>query len=199
MAVLPLSKRSVRELIRSSFEHPTYLLSSARRSQPNAAHLALATLSIADLRAKIAPGSTFTLITQNVDGLSRRALAIATSTQDSVVNDPSIIEMHGRLFDLLCTSESCRHMEPNFDSPVCLALSGTEQLFAADDQQLEPDISIGDLPRCSKCNALARPGVVWFGENLYEPERIQEIVDEADLCLVVGTSSTVSIFRIHST
>lgn len=106
--------------------------------------------------------------------------------------------MHGRLFDLLCTS--CDHMEPNFDSPVCPALSGTERLFAADDQQLEPNIPVGDLPRCPKCNALARPGVVWFGENLYEPEeRIQEIVDEANLCLVVGTSSTVSTFRIHST
>jgi len=163
----------------------------ARKAQPNAAHLALARLSIGSVREKIAPGSTFTLITQNVDGLSRRALAMATheSSQNSLVNDTSIIEMHGQLFDLLCTS--CGHMEPNFQSPVCMALSGTEDLVAVGNVDLEPTIPVNDLPRCSKCSALARPGVVWFGERLYEARKIQKIVDEADLCIVVGTSSTV--------
>ncbi|KZP24683.1 DHS-like NAD/FAD-binding domain-containing protein [Athelia psychrophila] len=161
----------------------------ARTAQPNAAHLALAALSMADVRDKIAPGSTFTLITQNVDGLSPRALATVNPSQDPTVNNPSIIEMHGRLFDLLCTS--CGHMELNFDSPVCPALAGTEKLVAAGEQELEPNISHSDLPRCSKCKALARPGVVWFGEALYEHDKIEKIVDAADLCLVIGTSSTV--------
>ena len=38
------------------------------------------------------------------------------------------------------------------------------------------------------------PGVVWFGEVPYHLQEIDEIVQKADLAIVVGTSSTV-----HST
>ena len=53
-------------------------------------------------------------------------------------------------------------------------------------------IPIADLPECSKCAALVRPGVVWFGEPPRDMDRIGEAVEQADLYLVVGTSSTVS-------
>jgi NAD+-dependent protein deacetylase sirtuin 5 len=53
-------------------------------------------------------------------------------------------------------------------------------------------IPIADLPKCFNCAALARPGVVWFGESPREMDRIGEAVDQADLYLVIGTSSTVS-------
>ena len=56
----------------------------------------------------------------------------------------------------------------------------------------EPEIDVKDLPKCRKCGSLARPGVVWFGERPWYLDEIDELVEEADLCIVVGTSSTVS-------
>jgi NAD-dependent deacetylase sirtuin 5 len=49
------------------------------RVQPNAAHIVLVKFSLSVFRETIAPGSTFTLITQNVDGLSTRVLALVKS------------------------------------------------------------------------------------------------------------------------
>lgn len=60
-------------------------------------------------------------------------------------------------------------------------------------------VPASQLPRCQNlinsniCGGLLRPHVVWFGENL-EPHilsRADEIVQKADVCLVVGTSSVV--------
>lgn len=170
----------------------------ARAAQPNKAHLALAKFSISSMRHAIAPGATFTLITQNVDGLSKRALdqiQVNAPPQDEPASkQPLMLEMHGRLFDVLCTSRSCEHVELNLDSPICPALSGTEKYLGTGKKSEEPDIPLEDLPRCSKCKSLARPGVVWFGEVPHHMPEIDEIVSKADLCLVVGTSSTVRHF-----
>jgi NAD+-dependent protein deacetylase sirtuin 5 len=70
-------------------------------------------------------------------------------------------------------------------------LSGTEELV--EKHTKEPDIPLENLPRCQKpsCNGLLRPGVVWFEEIPHHLEEINKIVDEADLALVVGTSSVV--------
>lgn len=57
--------------------------------------------------------------------------------------------------------------------------------------RMEPEIDEADLPRCRKCGALARPGVVWFGEIPHPIEDIFALVERADLALVIGTSSTV--------
>lgn len=57
---------------------------------------------------------------------------------------------------------------------------------------MEPEIDEADLPRCRKCGALARPGVVWFGEIPHHIEDIFALVERADLALVIGTSSTVN-------
>ncbi|KAK0388417.1 hypothetical protein NLU13_4661 [Sarocladium strictum] len=67
--------------------------------------------------------------------------------------------------------------------------------IGASDVRLSSGLSKGDLPQCPKCKlSILRPAVVWFGETLP-----QEIIEEADalfeepidLCLVIGTSSTV--------
>lgn len=173
-------------------------LRRVQTAQPNKAHLALAKFSIPSIRHSIAPEATFTLITQNVDGLSKRALdqVQANALQDQ---QPLMLEMHGRLFDVVCTSPSCKHIEPNFDSPICPALSGTEKYLEAGKESEEPIIPLEDLPRCSKCKSLARPGVVWFGETPHHMPEIDEIVNKADLCLVVGTSSTVRHFPSNTT
>jgi NAD-dependent deacetylase sirtuin 5 len=145
----------------------------------------------------VAPNATFTLITQNVDGLSPRALEQVLSLKtaegsipESDVDQAKIIEMHGRLFDVTCTSQSCGHTEFNMDSPICEALAGTED--SVEEGAMDPNIPVSALPRCSKCKNLVRPGVVWFGEAIQHEQVIDNLVDEADLCLVVGTSSTVS-------
>jgi NAD-dependent deacetylase len=48
-------------------------------------------------------------------------------------------------------------------------------------------------PVCEACGAMARPGVVWFGESLPVDvwERAEEASDEADVLLVIGTSAVV--------
>ncbi|TDL29331.1 DHS-like NAD/FAD-binding domain-containing protein [Rickenella mellea] len=169
-----------------------YRREKAASAEPNAAHIALAKFSLQSIRDQIAPESHFTLITQNVDGLSVRALKKVLNdtgkTQDDI-EEPAILEMHGRLFDIHCTSSACRHKETNLDSPICSALGGTEDLVDAG--VIEPNISLKDLPRCSNCGSLARPGVVWFGEVPQYMDQIDQLVNQADLCIVVGTSSTV--------
>lgn len=169
-------------------------LSRARAAVPNAAHTALALMACASFRHRIAPDSSFTLVTQNVDGLSTRALdqVLSNFSDDDRPNADEvsdILEMHGRLFDVVCTSQSCGHQEFNHDSPICPALAGMENLI--DVGVVEPIIPIKDLPRCSRCGELSRPGVVWFGEIPHHMDHIDELIDNADLCLVIGTSSTV--------
>lgn len=162
--------------------------------------MALAKFSIESIRKQIAPDATFTLITQNVDGLSTRALeearksllVLSSPESESALArseaQPQLLEMHGRLSDVLC--EECDHREPVSRSPICEALGGTEELVESG--VIEPIIDKADLPHCTKCGDLARPGVVWFGEIPLYQGTIDKLVDQADLCLVVGTSSTVS-------
>ena len=111
-------------------------------------------------------------------------------------NEITMIEMHGRLFDVLCTSMTCKHREYNDKSPICEALAGTEALMGHG--TTEPKISIEDLPRCSKCGELARPGVVWFDEKIHHSKEIGEVIHKADLCLIVGTSSVVCVIAYHA-
>ena len=124
----------------------------------------IAALSVKETLRQIFPSAeSFNLVTQNVDGLSLRALDQLTSTLASkktfeeVTPEPqSIIEMHGRLFETLCTQ--CGHREANRDSPICAALRGTDEIVERQGQEL--DIPLSDLPRCAQpdCGGLLRPG-----------------------------------------
>lgn len=168
-----------------------YRRESALRVKPNAAHYALARFTSPQVReAHCAPESTFTLITQNVDGLSPRALKEVSSSvtiPEETKDRPHVIEMHGRLFDVSCTE--CDHVVWNTTSPICPALAGTEKVLEASDNEVE--IPVDQLPRCEACGELARPGVVWFEEIPHHLDLIEELAEAANLCIVVGTSSTV--------
>ncbi|TQF10138.1 NAD-dependent deacylase [Myxococcus llanfairpwllgwyngyllgogerychwyrndrobwllllantysiliogogogochensis] len=59
-------------------------------AQPNAAHLALA-----EWAGRLGKGSTFTLLTQNVDGLHTRA------------GSPEVVELHGSLLRTCCSNPAC--------------------------------------------------------------------------------------------
>lgn len=161
---------------------------------PNAAHLSLAQLLLSSsddsLWKRIMPNAqSFHLITQNVDGLSGRALQEVRSAHDTAsIADAtsSIIEMHGNLFKTICTS--CRDARIDTRQPLSEGLRGTEDISGE-----YRSIPIGQLPRCEKsgCGGLLRPGVVWFGESIPELDRIQPLIHRCDLILVLGTSSTV--------
>ncbi len=91
--------------------------------------------------------------------------------------------MHGRLLDTLCTS--CGRREHNDANPLCPLLGPTSS------SREKAEVSLEDLPHCNACGGLLRPGVVWFGEIPHHLREINQVVEEADLCLVVGTSLTV--------
>jgi len=157
-----------------------YRRESALKAKPNAAHYALAALSIPERLKAIAPDAAFRLITQNIE-LSGQAL---NEIDPSRTTD--VLEMHGRLFETICNS--CGHREPNRNSPICSSLVGTENNLGT---EVEVEIPLEDLPRCDKCNGLLRPGVVWFEEVPHHLDEIDMIVAETDVVLVVGTSSKV--------
>ncbi len=153
---------------------------------------------------KVAPtAKTFHLVTQNVDRLSVQALDALTarlsgvSTMEApkkrVVFPNSILEMHGKIYDVKCTQ--CDYCEEDLSDPLCPALVAADASFKdyQDAGSKEINIPVEELPHCPKCNSLARPGVVWFDEKPYHLDEINTIVYKADMCLVIGTSSTVRV------
>ncbi|XP_064640724.1 NAD-dependent protein deacylase-like [Lineus longissimus] len=141
---------------------------------PNAGHVA-----IAECEKRLAKqGRRVVVITQNIDELHKRS------------GSENIIELHGNLFKTRCIK--CRHVEFNYDSPICAALDGKG---APDPDAVNAMIPAEELPRCKKdaCNGLLRPHVVWFGEGLDHEvlEKTDEELSKCDLCLVIGTSSVV--------
>ena len=120
---------------------------NCRGALPNAAHRAIACLD--DYLDRVM------VFTQNVDGLHRAA------------GSREIIEIHGNLQELKCTS--CHHQE------VAADFSG----------RLMP-------PRCPLCGGVLRPKVVLFGEVLPEEplERfIGALQSGFDIVFSIGTSS----------
>lgn len=79
----------------------------------------------------------------------------------------ALLEIHGSIWKLRCTECASEWL----DRTVPLAL----------------------LPRCPACGGLARPGVVWFGENLDAKiwAAAEQAVSTCDVFLVVGTSALV--------
>ena len=128
---------------------------------PNRGHMALARLALA--------GTPTTIVTQNVDGLHTRAAHEAGGGGDPSPALP--VEIHGAIDRDKCSA--CGVRTP-----------GTTSVDAS---------SHASLPRCTGCNGMLRPDAVWFGEAL-EPEVLSHVfgaAQDADLCLVVGTSALV--------
>lgn len=78
-----------------------------------------------------------------------------------------VVEYHGSIWTLRCTG--CGHQQ--------------------DDRRVPLPIP----PRCGRCSALLRPGVVWFGEGI-DPEaaaRAQAAAAACELMVVVGTAGAV--------
>ncbi len=125
-----------------------------RKAKPNSAHYALAELEKMDILKAV--------ITQNVDDLHSEA------------GSRNVIELHGNIFRVRCTS--CSYREN-------LKESG----------RLEEFLTEKELPKCPRCDSLLRPDVVWFGE-LLPGKALDEafrLAERADVVLVIGTSGVV--------
>lgn len=104
-----------------------------------------------------------TIVTQNVDDLHERA------------GSYNVIHIHGSIFAPRCTK--------------CKTPYEFESHYV---QEPESGRRI-DPPSCKVCQHPVRPGVVWFGEALHEPDLRAAIfaAENCDLVIAVGTSGVV--------
>src|SRR6266481_6405690 len=106
----------------------------------------------------------FLLVTQNVDDLHGRA----------GFPREKMVQIHGDIFLTKCSR--CDFGFTDYDH---------------DHEHEEEEGNV--VSRCSKCDALMRPGVIWFGEQLpsNELQQIENYLDRGvcDLVIVVGTTA----------
>jgi NAD-dependent SIR2 family protein deacetylase len=147
-------------------------------AEPNAAHAALAALESA--------GRVDTLITQNVDGLHRRA------------GSRKVIDLHGRLERvrcLDCQQVTSREAWQQRLGEANRGWRGKAEFYAPDgDASLgEENVSAFNVPGCEDCGGVIKPDVVFFGENVPRGRVASaiEATDRADALLVVGSSLMV--------
>ena len=138
-----------------------------RGAQPNAAHLAIARLA--------QHVDEFLLVTQNVDDLHARA----------GLPKEKIVQIHGDIFVTRCSRCDFKRHEHS-PSPRA-SEAGLRRTSEQEQQEF-------DVPKCPECDALMRPGVVWFGEQLpwSEVKRVENYLHRGpcDLVIVAGTTAT---------
>ena len=109
----------------------------------------------------------FLLVTQNVDDLHARA----------GLPKKTMVQIHGDIFLTRCSG--CDFGRRDYEQ---------------DREEKEEEEEQNVVPRCAKCDALMRPGVVWFGEQLpcNEVQRVENYLDRGacDLVIVAGTTAT---------
>ena len=148
------------------------------RAQPNAAHVALASLEAME-RLNL-------LVTQNVDGLHHRA------------GSTEVIELHGNIGRVICLG--CGTTQPR--ETVQLTLAEQNSAFFKAVAQTAPDgdadlehCGLDDfgVPQCGICGGMLKPDVVFFGEGVPRArvDAALAALEEADAMLVVGSSLMV--------
>jgi NAD-dependent deacetylase sirtuin 4 len=147
------------------------------RAAPNPAHLALAALERA--------GAVTGVVTQNVDGLHRRA------------GSQRVVALHGSIHRVRCTLCATTSSRTELQTRLRALNPGWSALDAATAPDGDAVVEAPDgfvTPPCTRCGADAlRPDVVLFGESVARPvvAAAWEIVHAADALLVVGSSLTV--------
>jgi NAD-dependent deacetylase len=139
-----------------------------RGAEPNAAHRAL-------VEWDAALGERFALITQNVDGLHRRAGS----------PDARLHEIHGDI-DLMRCSLDCTPERFPIPAIVPATPRGVPVAFA-----VRAELA------CPRCGAMARPHVLWFDEAYDEPryhiDTVRRLAKSAVLVVIVGTSAKTNL------
>ena len=139
-----------------------------QRAAPNAAHHAL-------VRLAAALPDRFALVTQNVDGLHRRAGS----------PDARTFPIHGDITQMRCAAECTLERWPIPE--------------AVGDLPRGADIPADwrALLVCPRCGAMARPHVLWFDESYDEPrfhyDTVLDLGRTASLLLIVGTSASTNL------
>lgn len=156
------------------------LFAAIRDAEPNAGHRALDAIG----RRHRERGGDFTLVTQNIDGLHRRAAPDET--------EDFLVEVHGRVDRVRCASTlGCPWGAP----------SGSMARDDVDFARFLDDPQLAHLPRCPVCHDLVRQHVLWFDEYYndhadYQWERVQAAAESADTVLFVGTSFSVGVTEL---
>lgn len=145
---------------------------------PNRAHYAVSALEQS--------GALSLLVTQNVDGLHRRA------------GSERVIDLHGRIDQVICLG--CRAVTSRAALQAELALQNPEFASAAATVKPDGDAELDgvdydrfELVDCASCGGMLKPHVVFFGENV-PPERVLEAMsalERSRLLLIVGSSLMV--------
>jgi len=141
-------------------------------AEPNPAHRALVEAE----RWQLGRGGQFLLVTQNIDGLHRRA------------GSRELVEVHGRADRVRCSREGCR-----FGAP-----SGSIPRDQVDLRAFEAEPRREHVPVCPACGAPLRQHVLWFdeyyqGHDDYGWERVCAAAEEAELVVFAGTSLSVGV------
>ena len=166
-----------------------------RSARPNAAHEAIARLA--------EHANEFLLVTQNVDDLHMRGGIAADK----------MVQIHGNIFVTRCSqcewAAELRDAGKN-DVRDQNGLAGARPSIEAyeHENQRQDAAEFGvrrhvaalkartcpRTPGCPECNALVRPGVVWFGEQLPRKEvaRVEDFLSGGgcDVVIVAGTTAT---------
>ena len=136
-----------------------------RAAEPNPAHHAL-------VRWERALGDRFALVTQNVDGLHRRAGSTA-------------YPIHGDIDLMRCAADCVLDRWPIPDDVPALAKGD------AVSSQIRARLV------CPRCGGMARPHVLWFDESYDEPrfhlDTVRRLAARAALLVVVGTSAQTNL------
>jgi NAD-dependent deacetylase len=142
-----------------------YRFGVCREARPNAGHAALV-----DLERRL--GTRFTLVTQNIDGLHRRA------------GSERVFTIHGDAAWVRCAAECGLG---RIGQPDLGARARDAPLAPADRAALT----------CPRCGGWLRPHVLWFDEcydeENYSMDSALRAAAAADLLLVVGTSGATNL------
>jgi NAD-dependent SIR2 family protein deacetylase len=147
-------------------------------AQPNDGHRALAALE--------SSGAVSGVVTQNVDGLHRKA------------GSTHVVELHGgsdRVACLACGQVFARQsiadrlelLNPHLD------LSRPARINPDGDAEVD-DVESMVLPDCTVCGGVLKPQVVFFGEFVPTPvyRQAASLVQRADVLLIAGSSLVVN-------
>ena len=139
-----------------------------RRAAPNAAHTAL-------VRLATALPDRFALVTQNVDGLHRRAGS----------PDATTFPIHGDISLMRCAAGCTIDRWPIPDGVGDVARGA------------EVPADWRALLACARCGGIARPHVLWFDECYDEPlfhiDTVRSLARAASLLVIVGTSASTNL------
>ena len=141
---------------------------SRSNCEPNKAHVLISKLE--------EKSDSFTLVTQNVDGLHSKA------------GSKDVIEIHGAMRHVRCLRWPCKNAAP----------LGIMDFNPSDFDAFLANPSQETIPKCSLCGEILRPHVLWFDESYdaHASFRFSEAISrvgESEIIIAIGTSLAVGI------